>query len=77
MLLPANINPTNSLYYRGSIVIEVIRDSKSQELDILTLYDKCNGTIEFSLKSFILTLDWLYLLELISHEGGGRIKKCF
>lgn len=77
MLLPSNINPTNSLYYNGAFLIEVLSATKSEELDILTLFDYCNEKNEISLKTFILTLDWLYLLGLVSHEGDGRIKKCF
>lgn len=77
MLLPKNINPSYSIYYYGSIVLEALINSKADSADFLQLYQDVNSTKRISLQSFILTLDWLFLLGSINMGKGGKIKKCF
>lgn len=67
MILPNPISPENSLYYTGSVVIEAIGEDR--EIDVDSLYSKVKKEHSLSRELFILTLDWLYLIEAIENNG--------
>ena len=62
MLLPDNIHPENSIYYNGSIVLETLQNNNSIEL--LELYLLVKKVRDMSFPIFILSLDWLYLIDV-------------
>lgn len=62
MLLPDNIHPKNSIYYNGAIVLEVLQ--KNNNIEMLELYHLVKKDMSFPL--FILSLDWLYLIDVIT-----------
>lgn len=64
MILPNPVSPENSLYYTGSIVLKIL--SAYTELDLSLLYDKVKSETSMSYELFILTLDWLFLIDAIS-----------
>lgn len=73
MLLPDNIHPTNSIYYNGAKVLQVIQDQDC--LTILELYQKVKEIQNMTLPVFVLSLDWLYLIDVITLKSG-KIKLC-
>ena len=63
MLLPDNIHPELSIYYK---------DKQS----IINLYQKIKSTNNMSFPTFILCLDWLYLIEVAQINEGGDVELC-
>lgn len=74
MLLPDNIHPELSIYYNGSIIINEIKTSGAQSL--LDLYNNIKVAHDMSFKTFILCLDWLYLIEFAILDESGCVKLC-
>lgn len=62
MLLPDNIHPENSIYYNGSIVLQVLQKQAKQNL--LDLYQNAKKQRNMSFPVFLLCLDWLYLINV-------------
>lgn len=75
MLLPDNIHPEHSIYYNAAFVIEAIQEYRS--LDLLALYLETRHHQEMSMPVFILCLDWLFLLNLVSLSECGKVELCF
>lgn len=75
MLLPDNIHPEHSIYYNAAFVIKAIQEYRS--LGLLELYLETRQHQEMSMPVFILCLDWLFLLNLVSLSDRGKVELCF
>lgn len=76
MLVSKDIHPENKIYYLGGLVLKAIKESDKEVIDFFELFNSVNKKNELSIHSFILSLDWLFLLGLIKDERGN-IKRCF
>jgi hypothetical protein len=74
MLLPDNVHPENCIYYNGAFVLQSIQNETSQ--DIIELYQNSKRLKEMSMPVFLLCLDWLFLLNLVSLNDQGRVERC-
>ncbi|ASD24546.1 ABC-three component system middle component 6 [Ureaplasma parvum] len=74
MLLPDNIHPKLSIYYNGAIIISELNKNPNQK--ILKLYTKIKNKHDMSFSMFVLSMDWLYIIDYINIDGEGVIKKC-
>ena len=74
MLLPDNMNPNLSVYYNSSILLSIL--SEYQSLPILDLYQQAKEQNDVSFATFILCLDWLYLIESAQVLEDGSVKLC-
>lgn len=74
MLLPDNIHPELSIYYNGSVVLGALR--KMDNLTIMDLYQNVKVKNEMSFPTFMLCLDWLYLIEVAKMDESGYIQLC-
>ncbi len=74
MLLPDNIHPDQTIYYNGAFVLKAI--VRRREAEIIDLYIQTSQERHMSLPMFILCLNWLYLLELITLNTHGRVTLC-
>ena len=74
MLLPDNIHPEQSIYYNGAIVLQVLRERCV--MDLLDLYLSAIKQREMTMPVFVLCLDWLYLLNLVSLNEQGSVELC-
>jgi hypothetical protein len=74
MLLPDNIHPENSIYYNGSIVLQVLQKQAKQNL--LDLYQNAKKQRNMSFPVFLLCLDWLYLINVAVLNQNGEIELC-
>lgn len=74
MLLPDNIHPELSIYYNGSLVLEELYKEDNQP--IINLYQKVRLDNEMSFPTFILCLDWLYLINVARINEKGYVKIC-
>ena len=74
MLLPDNIHPELSIYYNGSFVLEELKKMDNQT--IMDLYQNVKVKNEMSFPTFMLCLDWLYLIEAARMNEKGYIQLC-
>lgn len=74
MLLPENIHPQNSLYFNGAYILKALK--KENDLSMIELYFRVKGFHQISMPVFVLTLDWLYLVGLVSFNSVGNITLC-
>lgn len=74
MLLPDNIHPELSIYYNGSLVLGELQQNNSQS--ILQLFSKMKAKTDMSFPTFLLCLDWLYLINVAKINERGDIEIC-
>ncbi len=74
MLLPDNIQPENSIYYNGAIVLQVLQ--KNNKLEMLDLYNRVKQIRNISFPVFVLCLDWLYLINAAELKRK-KVELCF
>ena len=74
MLLPDNINPELSIYYNGAIIIEALNKKNIQR--IMELYQNIKETCDMSFPTFILSLDWLYLINVAQINEREEVILC-
>ena len=73
MLLPDNIHPENSVYFNGAIVLQALQRKSS--LDFLELYQNVKEIREMSFSTYVLCLDWLYLIN-VAELKQGKVNLC-
>jgi hypothetical protein len=69
-----NNHPQRQLYYLGAKVLELL-SAGHNSVEFFQVYQQLKKNEKISIKLFTLTLDWLFLLGVISLEKG-IIKKC-
>lgn len=74
MLVPDNIHPEQTIYYNGAFVLKAIKTH--QVMDMLDLYIQTKSEREMSMPVFILCLDWLFLLNLVTMNDNGKVELC-
>jgi len=74
MLLPDNIHPELSIYYNGSIILGELEKMSNQR--IMELYYNVKKVNEMSFSLFVLSLDWLYLIQAAHIDERGMVQKC-
>ena len=74
MLLPDNIHPKLSIYYNGAIVIDELK--KKDNLTIMNLYNNIKENNNMSFPTYVLCLDWLYLIDVARIDERGYVKLC-
>lgn len=77
MIIDKNINPERDLYYLGGILIDVLEDNKIKEVDYMDLYSLFKVKKDVTINLYSLTLDWLFILGLVTKGDKGKIKICF
>lgn len=72
MIINLERAPEFSLYYIGSIVLEIFRKHENEKLDFNELYTltKQNSSKECPIDFFCYALDWLYMLSLLTVKEG-------
>lgn len=74
MLLPDNIRPELTIYYNGAIILKELEIKN--KYDIIDLYQKVKETNDMSFFTFMLSIDWLYLLQVAIINQNGEIEIC-
>lgn len=77
MIIDKNINPERDLYYLGGILIEILSNCKKKEIDYLDLYTQFGRKQNITINLYSLTLDWLFILGLVTKGDNGKINICF
>ena len=74
MLLPDNIHPELSIYYTGSLLLKELKSDSPQSL--LQLYQRAKSENDMSFMTFMLSLDWLYLIDAAMINESGLVELC-
>ncbi|MEO0042818.1 MAG: hypothetical protein RL329_2266 [Bacteroidota bacterium] len=74
MLLPDNIHPENTIYYNGAMVLQALQKRDKQPL--LDLFQQVKQQQKMSFPIFILSLDWLYLIQIAILNQNGEVQLC-
>jgi hypothetical protein len=75
MLLPNNMHPDQSVFYNGSLVLKDLQREESQTL--LDLYANVCKVTNMTFSTFILCLDWLFLIDIAKLNSSGEVELCF
>ena len=74
MLLPDNVQPELSIYYNGAVVIRSLKQRKKQS--VMELFSSVKAENAMSFSTFILSLDWLYLIGVAVVNAQGMVELC-
>ncbi|KGK81931.1 hypothetical protein DP73_21085 [Desulfosporosinus sp. HMP52] len=74
MLLPDNIHPELSIYYNGYIVLKELKLKTKQP--VFDLYQKVKSINDMSFPTYMLSLDWLYLIDVARLNEKGWVELC-
>jgi len=74
MLLPDNILPEHSIFYNGSLVLLELQKETSQSL--LELYNNVRIQTPMTFPTFVLCLDWLFLIDAATLGDRGKVELC-
>ena len=74
MLVPDNIHPEQTIYFNGAIVLKTIQ--KHRKMNLFDLYIETRSEREMSMPVFVLCIDWLFLFNLITLNGNGKVELC-
>lgn len=74
MLLPENINPNNTLYLNGAMILITLR--RVGKSSLMDLFFDSQNTQEISMPLFVLSLDWLFLSSCIQKDSNGEFSIC-
>lgn len=74
MLLPDNIHPEHCIYYNGAVVLKELKVNSKQQM--IALYQKVKKRNNMSFPNFILSLDWLYLIDVAEIDNKGCVMLC-
>jgi hypothetical protein len=74
MLVPDNIHPEQTIYFNGAFVLKIIQERRV--MDMLDLYVQTTSERDMTMPVFVLCLDWLFLLGLITLNDIGKVELC-
>lgn len=74
MIAINDIRPENTLYYNGAIILMELQKEPIQKIEVLYYRVKMVSQMTFSI--FVLSLDWLYLINAAQINKEGEIEKC-
>lgn len=74
MLLPDNVNPDDSIYYNGFLILKKIKDVKQSTF--IELYFSVEKERKITMSVFMLSISWLFLIDMIDVDDSGVVKLC-
>ena len=74
MLVPDNIHPEQTIYFNAAFVLKAIQENRV--MNMLDLYIQTTAEREMSMPVFVLCLDWLFLLNLVTLNDHGKVELC-
>lgn len=73
MILPRDINPSQSLYFIGANILDVLKVEKETKWDFLSTYNQLRSQISVSMPLYSFALDWLFLIGVIESDDQGNL----
>lgn len=75
MILGKDVHPSRKIYFSGALVLDGFRSLSEKEVAFDDLYKKMKKDYSMSIEIFMLSLDWLFLLNAIDSRDG-KVFKC-
>ena len=76
MIILSTDNPKNSIYYLGSILLNLMKKNTKNNFGVFDYFEIMNRTHEVSMNRFLLVLDWLYMLGKINTDSEKGLHLC-
>ncbi len=76
MIIGYDTKPELQIYQLGASCLEILRDNGGRSIRLLDVFAMLKESETVTMNSFMLTLDWLFLLGAIEIQKG-RVVKCF
>jgi len=76
MIIGKDIHPERKIYFFGALVLEILSTKTGELISSFSIFEELKLSHNISTEVFLLTLDWLYMLDAIEGKKGF-IKKCF
>lgn len=75
MLIESNINPKESIYYIGFLLLKFIKSNKNTFGNIEEMYNEfmAYSDIKIDFSKFMLLIDWLFLNNVVETNSNGVI----
>ncbi len=73
-IVPDNIHPEQTIYFNGAFVLKTIQENRT--MDMLSLYIQTTANRDMSMPVFVLCLDWLFLLNLVTLNEHEKVELC-
>lgn len=74
MLLPDSIHPKYSVYYTGALLLQKLQ--QNGVMSVIDLFVATKKESDISFRLFLLSLDWLYLINAAQVNSKGDIALC-
>lgn len=74
MLLPDTIHPKYSVYYLGALLLKRLQQNGG--MSVVDLFVATKKESDISFKLYLLSLDWLYLINAAQINNKGDIVLC-
>lgn len=75
MLLSTDTKPETTPYYCGGCILKAL-GSQPDGLSLFDLYETVKSEDGMGSATFVLGLDWLYLLQAIAVNEEGKVTLC-
>ena len=78
MIIDSNQHPEKNIYFTGGRLLKQLCAKRSKETDINILFNEYNkkNSTSISFDYFLLTLNWLFILNTIKTNEKGNILLC-
>ena len=76
MLLPDNVHPESTLMFNGALILKELKKTGEASLLDLFAYTRTNSKMPITMPLFVLSLDWLFLVECVAFNDQGNIALC-
>jgi hypothetical protein len=77
MIVDTDTNPKNQVYYIGALVLDVLKKQQDVLFDFFDTFQRLNETHKISMGLYVLSLDWLFVINAIRNNKDGGLEKCF
>lgn len=74
MLLPEVIHPKDCIYYTGAIILRMLYETGSMSIEQLYIEVRKKESMTFPV--LLLSIDWLYLINVAVINEKGEIELC-
>lgn len=74
MLLPDSVHPKYSVYYTGALLLQKLQ--QNGVMSVIDLFVATKKESDISFRLFLLSLDWLYLINAAQVNSKGDIALC-
>lgn len=74
MLIPDNIHPEQTVYFNAAYVLRTLQ--RHLRISTVDLYIQTLAERKMTMPIFVLCLDWLFLLGIVTLTDDGEVELC-